>query len=83
MKNIRQCGLPSIRYNLPTPPPRSGWSSTGIRELDSGGGWVDGCGLSAEEKAMLNARLAEYEKSPDAGSSLEELQTRIGQQLNQ
>ncbi len=44
-----------------------------ICQLD-GGGWVDGGELSAEDKSMLDARLAAYEKAPEAGSSLEEVE---------
>ena len=47
-----------------------------IYELDRGG-WVEGCELSDGEKSMLDARLAEYEKTPDAGSSWEEVEARI------
>lgn len=43
----------------------------------AGEGWLDDGELSAEEKALLDARLAEYEKNPDAGSSWEEVEARI------
>jgi len=40
-----------------------------LAELD-GDGWLDDDDpLSDEEKALLEARLAAYEKDPDAGSS--------------
>jgi hypothetical protein len=29
--------------------------------------WIDGDKLTEEEKAMLDARLAQYEKNPEAG----------------
>lgn len=53
-----------------------------ICELD-GTEWVDGGEVSKEEKSMLDARLVECEKSPDAGCSWEEVETRIRQKLNQ
>jgi putative addiction module component (TIGR02574 family) len=33
--------------------------------------------ITADEKALLDARLAAYEKDPDAGSSWEEVEARI------
>ena len=37
--------------------------------------------LSDEEKALLEARLAAYEKDPDAGSSWEEVESRVRARL--
>lgn len=37
--------------------------------------------LTDAEKALLDARLAAYEKDPDAGSSWEEVETRIRARL--
>lgn len=51
-----------------------------ICELDSGD-WVDGGELSSGEKSMLDARLAKYEKTPDAGCSWEEVEIRIRRKL--
>ena len=45
--------------------------------------WIDGGELTEEEKAMLDARLAEYEKNPEAGSSWEEVEARLRMQLRQ
>ena len=39
--------------------------------------WIDGGELTEEEKAMLDARLAEHEKNPEAGSSWEEVAARL------
>jgi putative addiction module component (TIGR02574 family) len=48
-----------------------------LAELD-GDDWIDGDDpLTADEKALLDARLAAYEKDPDAGSSWEEVESRI------
>ena len=47
-----------------------------LAELD-GDGWLDDDDpLTGEEKALLEARLAAYEKDPDAGSSWEEVEGR-------
>jgi putative addiction module component (TIGR02574 family) len=43
--------------------------------------WIDGGELTEEEKAMLDARLADYEKNPEAGSSWEEVKARLRKQL--
>jgi len=51
-----------------------------ICELDNGG-WFDGGELTLEQKALLDARLAEYEKNPQAGSSWEEVEARLRQKL--
>jgi putative addiction module component (TIGR02574 family) len=37
--------------------------------------------LTAEEKALLDSRLAAYSKDPDAGTSWEEVEERIRQRL--
>jgi hypothetical protein len=44
-------------------------------------GWLDTDELIAADKALLNARLAAYEKDPDAGSSWEEVEARIRDRL--
>ncbi|MDI1251377.1 MAG: addiction module protein [Lacunisphaera sp.] len=44
--------------------------------------WLDGNGpLTDAEKALLDARLAAYEKDPDAGSSWAEVEARIRSRL--
>jgi putative addiction module component (TIGR02574 family) len=43
--------------------------------------WIDGGELTEEEKAMLDARLADNERSPEAGSSWEEVEARLRKQL--
>ncbi len=54
-----------------------------LAELD-GDGWLDaGDPLTSAEKTLLNARLAAYEKDPDAGSSWEEVESRIRARLKQ
>jgi len=53
-----------------------------LAELD-GDGWLDDDDLMTdEEKALLEARLAAYEKDPDAGSSWEEVESRVRARLN-
>ena len=48
-----------------------------LAELD-GNLWLDADDpLTNAEKALLDARLAAYEKDPDAGSSWAEVETRI------
>jgi putative addiction module component (TIGR02574 family) len=52
-----------------------------LNEID-GDGWMDGADpLTDAEKALLEARLAAYEKDPDAGSSWEEVESRIQDRL--
>jgi putative addiction module component (TIGR02574 family) len=53
-----------------------------LNELDGIGdqAWTDG-ELTEQEKAMLEARLAEYERNPDAGSSWEEVEARLRMQI--
>ena len=44
--------------------------------------WLDADDpLTDEEKALLEARLAAYEKDPDVGSSWEEVEARIHARL--
>jgi putative addiction module component (TIGR02574 family) len=53
-----------------------------LAELD-GDTWLDDDDpLTDEEKALLEARLAAYEKDPDAGSSWEEVESRVRARLN-
>ena len=53
-----------------------------LAELD-GDGWLDDDDpLTDEEKALLETRLAAYEKDPDAGSSWEEVESRVRARLN-
>ena len=48
-----------------------------LAELD-GDGWLDDDDpLTDAEKALLDARLAAYERDPDAGSSWDEVESRI------
>lgn len=48
-----------------------------LAEID-GDGWLDEDDpLTDAEKALLETRLAAYEKDPDAGSSWEEAEARI------
>jgi putative addiction module component (TIGR02574 family) len=48
-----------------------------LTELD-GAAWLDADDpLTAQEKAILDARLAAYERDPDAGSSWAELEARL------
>lgn len=52
-----------------------------LAELD-GDNWIDDDDpLTADEKALLDARLAAYEKYPDAGSSWEQVEKRIRARL--
>lgn len=54
-----------------------------LTEID-GEKWLDADDpLTDAEKALLDARLAAYEKDPDAGSSWEEVETRIRARLRQ
>ncbi len=46
--------------------------------------WLDDAEpLTDAERALLDARLATYEKDPDAGSSWEEVESRIRARLGQ
>ncbi|MGI8733972.1 MAG: addiction module protein, partial [Pyrinomonadaceae bacterium] len=48
-----------------------------LTEID-GDKWLDDDDpLTDEEKTLLDARLAAYEKDPEAGSSWEEVESRI------
>jgi putative addiction module component (TIGR02574 family) len=48
-----------------------------LNEID-GDEWLDGDDpLTDDEKALLELRLAAYEKEPDEGSSWEEVEARI------
>ncbi|MGI9069653.1 MAG: addiction module protein [Pyrinomonadaceae bacterium] len=54
-----------------------------LAELD-GDHWLDADDpLTDTEKALLDARLAAYEKDPDAGSSWNEVESRIRARLSQ
>ena len=53
-----------------------------LAELD-GDGWLDDDDpLTDAEKALLDTRLAAYEKDPDAGSSWDEVESRIRARLS-
>ena len=53
-----------------------------LAELD-GDGWLDADDpLTDAEKALLEARLAAYERDPDAGSSWEEVESRLRSRLD-
>jgi len=53
-----------------------------LAELD-GDGWLDDDDpLTDDEKSLLAARLAAYEKDPDAGRSWEEVESRVRARLN-
>ena len=53
-----------------------------LAELD-GEDWLDDEEpLTVHEKALLDARLAAYAKDPDAGSTWEEVESRIRARLN-
>ena len=48
-----------------------------LNEID-GAEWLDGDDpLTDEERTLLEARLAAYEREPNAGSSWEEVEARI------
>lgn len=52
-----------------------------LAELD-GDEWIDDDEpLTADERALLDARLAAYAKDPDAGISWEEVESRIRARL--
>lgn len=54
-----------------------------LAELD-GDGWLDADEpLTDAEKSLLDARLAAYEKDPEAGSSWAEVEDRIRARLTQ
>jgi hypothetical protein len=47
-----------------------------LNELD-GEEWLDNGELSEDEKAIVEARLDEYDRHPEAGSSWDEAKARI------
>jgi putative addiction module component (TIGR02574 family) len=49
---------------------------TKLNELDRET-WFDNGELSEQEKAIIEARLDEYDRNPEAGSSWEEAKARI------
>lgn len=52
-----------------------------LAEID-GEKWLDGGDpLTTAEKSLLDARLAAYEKDPDAGSSWDKVESRIRARL--
>ena len=55
-----------------------------LNELDgvADEAWIN-AELTDQEKAMLEARLTEYEKNPEAGSSWEEVEARLRMQLRE
>ena len=52
-----------------------------LARLDGEQWLANGEPLTDTEKALLDARLAAYEKDPDAGSSWEEVEARIRTRL--
>ena len=52
-----------------------------VVSLDGDGWLVEEEFLTEAEKALLDARLASYEKDPDAGGSWEEVEARIRARL--
>jgi hypothetical protein len=54
-----------------------------LAELDNDGWLDDEDPLTVNEKALLEARLATYVKDPDAGSTWEEVESRIHAELGQ
>ena len=53
-----------------------------LNELDGvTEGWISNGELTDDEKAMLDSRLAEYEKNPEAGSTWEEVEAHLRMQL--
>ena len=53
---------------------------TRLDEL-AGEAWLDGGELSEADKSALDATLADYQKTPDAGSSWQEVEARIRAKL--
>jgi putative addiction module component (TIGR02574 family) len=52
-----------------------------LDELDESG-WLNSADeLTDDEKALLEARIADYQRDPEAGSSWEEVEARIRAQL--
>lgn len=54
-----------------------------LAEIDSDDWLDDEEPLTDQEKAILDARLAAYANDPDAGSTWEEVESRIRARLNQ
>jgi putative addiction module component (TIGR02574 family) len=52
-----------------------------LNELD-GAEWLDEGELTEQEKAIIERRLDEYERNPEAGSSWEEARARIVARLH-
>ena len=52
-----------------------------LAEMDSDGWLDDDDPLNDADKALLQERVAAYEKDPDAGSSWEEVEARIRARL--
>jgi len=48
----------------------------------AGDGWLDGGELTDADKTALDRALAEYKKNPEAGSSWQEVEARIGAKLH-
>ena len=50
-----------------------------LNELDDASeeGWIDDGELTHAEKSLLDARLAEFRKDPNAGSLWEEVEARV------
>jgi putative addiction module component (TIGR02574 family) len=48
----------------------------------AGAAWQDGAELSEADKEELDRTLAQYEKSPDAGSPWDEVKSRILSKLD-
>ena len=53
-----------------------------LAELDSDDWFGDKDLVTGHEKALLEERLAAYAKDPDAGSTWEEVERRIGARLS-
>ena len=51
-----------------------------VHEID-GDDWLDEGELSAEERAMLEARVAEHERNPSAAIPWNEFESRLNQRL--
>jgi putative addiction module component (TIGR02574 family) len=53
-----------------------------LEEL-AGEGWADAGELTNSDKELLDNRLADYEKNPEAGTSWEKVQSRLRSRLQQ
>lgn len=53
-----------------------------VHEID-GDDWLDEGELSAEDKTVLEARLAEHERNPGAAIPWSEFETRLNQRLGE